>query len=682
MSDNPSTMKKDPAAPHHPHHPRAVVAEARRGLTEIMLSKFSSTPLQEVEYTLYDEMELRKQLAEDREDAALTMSEREYLSALLRSGDVPSMEKASAVLRDDRLFPKNPACLEADSSPGASAAGSEDDGDGEMSLLAKEDDDVSTRSSSNAEMERRRRLEQEKSYLIDATPPPQGGSRVHVQRELFRLHESERHLKPSQLVQRLNFVHKNSILSQESSSYTAAGAGSDHYPLRDSSLLSYTEDVELRQQPSHMDWTEPETPIMSASTDDEQTTVTNFLVNDPTVAAAVAAATTSSPSWNPFEDVSSWLDNSQQGVEVSDDGTPQMPRDDNNDNNVIMSGSSSTAAVAAAGGQSSIPTDDIFRILGTTADDVSCHPHVLSPPLMESLLAFVPEEYQQHEPIAASPHQQPPPRPLNLWLKYSLARDGPTMWAFLRKVRASTVCFLAIETDGGHVFGSFTTQPWRLSQGWYGRGEDTFVWRLRRSRLESAGQSIVDQVNHESEIQVFPYRPSSSSSSGGDTTNAVPAIQYCSKRCLWMGQGEILESSPTTSQQHDIPASEPAPAIAPPPLASKATVGLAGKHYGHALSLDKDLQRGTTSSSETFGNPCLVDPTRRGARFTVANIEVWAVTSHGTVAEAEQTELSNLFLDHDPAADRADQQQPHQQQNQRQGRRRNHFMNMLVGGPT
>jgi len=31
-----------------------------------------------------------------------------------------------------------------------------------------------------------------------------------------------------------------------------------------------------------------------------------------------------------------------------------------------------------------------FRILGTSADDASCHPHVLSPPLMESLQNFLP----------------------------------------------------------------------------------------------------------------------------------------------------------------------------------------------------------------------------------------------------------------------------------------------------
>jgi hypothetical protein len=277
-----------------------------------------------------------------------------------------------------------------------------------------------------------------------------------------------------------------------------------------------------------------------------------------------------------------------------------------------------------------------------------------------------------------------------LWLKYSLVRDGPTMWAFLRQVRASTLCILAIETDDGHVLGSFTSQPWRLSKGWYGGGgvgEDAFVWRLRRSRLDSASQSIVDQVNHESEIQVFPYRSTScnTSAGGGDKSNNTttpPAIQYCSKKCLRMGRGEVLESSATATtatdqRQHDDAASHrpPSPAPTKPKMFQKHKRFGGGRHYGHALSLDKDLKHGTTSSSETFGNPCLIDTTQRGARFSVANIEVWAVTPHVTVAEAEQAELSNLFLDVDNNDDGRDPPA------QPPARRINHFMNVLVGGP-
>jgi hypothetical protein len=53
-------------------------------------------------------------------------------------------------------------------------------------------------------------------------------------------------------------------------------------------------------------------------------------------------------------------------------------------------------------------TEGFFRILGTSADDVNSQPHVLSPPLMESLLSFVPDQLTEE----------------NLWLKFSMVRDG------------------------------------------------------------------------------------------------------------------------------------------------------------------------------------------------------------------------------------------------------------------
>jgi hypothetical protein len=112
-----------------------------------------------------------------------------------------------------------------------------------------------------------------------------------------------------------------------------------------------------------------------------------------------------------------------------------------------------------------------------------------------------------------------------------------------------------------------------------------------------------------------------------------------------LGQGEVIPSPKKHNPER------------PPP-------SNVGKHYGYALYLDKDLKSGTTSSSETFGNPCLLDGTQRGARFNVANIEVWTLTPHTTVADAEQSELSNLFLD-----------------GGRDSAHRLNFMNILVGGP-
>jgi hypothetical protein len=258
-----------------------------------------------------------------------------------------------------------------------------------------------------------------------------------------------------------------------------------------------------------------------------------------------------------FKDISSWVDGAV-GVEVTEN-TGVLPK---------------AGAIKAP-----------FKILGTTADDVCCHPHVLSPPLMESLLAFVPESLTD----------------CNFYLKYSLVRDGASLKTLLRNTRASSNCFLAIETVDGHVFGAFTSQPWRLSQGWYG-SKDSFLFNMRHSRLDDVS-SILEQVHNESEIQVYPYR-------SGNT-----ALQHCSKNGIMMGQGELL------------PATHP------------------GEHYGFALYLDPSFKKGTTSTSETFGNPCLVSMEERGATFEVSNIELWTLTPHASIEAAERAELSTLFLD-------------------------------------
>ncbi|GKY99751.1 hypothetical protein MPSEU_000929000 [Mayamaea pseudoterrestris] len=263
-----------------------------------------------------------------------------------------------------------------------------------------------------------------------------------------------------------------------------------------------------------------------------------------------------SSDWNTFKDISTWVDGGV-GVEVT------------SENGVVAKATETKAP---------------FKILGTTADDVSCHPHVLSPPLMESLLAFLPESLTD----------------FNFFLKYSLVRDGAGLWTLLRNIRASSNCFLAIETVDGHVFGAFTSQTWKVSQGWYGT-KDSFLFKLRHSRLESV-PSILEQVKNESEIQVYPYRPGNVS------------LQKCCKSGIMMGQGELL------------------PAIAE------------GDHYGFALYLDPSLHNGTTGTSETFGNPCLVSPEMRGSTFEVSNIEVWTLTPHVTVQDAERAELSTMFL--------------------------------------
>jgi hypothetical protein len=266
-----------------------------------------------------------------------------------------------------------------------------------------------------------------------------------------------------------------------------------------------------------------------------------------------------SKKWNPFADESilAWIDGNE-GVEVDDDGNASIPT----------------------------PTSNPFKILGTSAEEISCHPHVLSPPLMEGLQAFMPESLQEY----------------HYWLKYSLVRDGPSLMTMLKHCRASTYTILAIETTDGFVFGSFTSQPWRLfSKGFYGTTE-AFIWRMRRSRAETC-KSIVEQVLMESKIDVFPF------------TSRNRHVQSCSSDRIALGFGEVDDMSPR------------------------------GEHYGNAIFLNSNLTSGSTSTSETFGNPSLMHSDNRGERFEVANVELWAMTPHADVETAVRNEMNTLFLE-------------------------------------
>jgi hypothetical protein len=519
--------------------------EARRGLIKIMVDHFSSTPLSG---DISEDFQRRVD-----QHRALTDSERNYLNHLLQAGDTDSILSASERLQDEGIFPK---IVEKEPN----------------SYIDEEDVD---------EVEND---EDREGNMIGTTKRDS-----IIQQELFRLHASEK-FPPSELLHRLNSATRdtNSILDDTSSRPVSTVSSRNQSPLSEDEIAILQransafqrERLEMKNKTCENDGNchdddDDDGIVATAGDESENHPHTDNHHHD---------------SWNPFKDLSSWLDGGQ-GIEVN--GTGEPLRED------------MTSAMP-------------FKIMGTSAEDVSCHPHVLSPPLMESLLAFTPENLHQ---------------PQNFWLKYSLVRDGGGLLTFLRQVRASTFCILAIETTEGHVLGAFTSVPWRLSKGWYG-SKDTFLWKMRRNRLKTASRSIVEQINQESEIQVYPYR----------TGNA--AVQYCSNKCLMLGQGEIIPS-PTYTKDPNKP----------------KTSGRSGKHYGYALYLNGDLSKGTTSTSETFGNPCLIDSEQRGDRFNVANIEVWTLTAHDSVAEAEQSELSTLFLE-----------------GGRDGRKLN-FMNILSGGP-
>jgi hypothetical protein len=284
-----------------------------------------------------------------------------------------------------------------------------------------------------------------------------------------------------------------------------------------------------------------------------------------------AESSVPSHKWNPLKDLNTWIDGSE-GVEVSDDGQPEITS----------------------------PTTNPFKILGTSADDTSCHPHVLSPPLMEGLQLFMPESLQEH----------------HYWLKYSLVRDGPSQIKMLRHCRASQHTILAIETTDGHVFGSFTSHPWRLTsaKGYYG-SKESFVWRMRRSRNEEV-ESVMEQILMESKIDVFPF------------TGKNNMVQLCTKGFMALGHGEVQDESIGTGNEK---------------ISNASGTSTENYFYGFAIKLDKSMETGSTSSSETFGNPCLIQRESRGEVFEVANVELWSMTPHDTVERADRAEMKALF---------------------------------------
>lgn len=224
----------------------------------------------------------------------------------------------------------------------------------------------------------------------------------------------------------------------------------------------------------------------------------------------------------------------------------------------------------------------VFSILGTSVEDFTRQPHVLSPPMMDSLRSYLPFVVQQD----------------NFWIKYSLVRDGASLRCLLSKVRTSARCLIAIETMDGHVFGSFTSTPFRVnSKGPYGSGE-AFVWKLSQSRLTPC-TTVEDQVALESTLQVFEWT--------GENRN-VQCLHNVDSSLMIGGGG---------------PDSAPA---------------LPG---GSALTISSSMDHGFSDPCVTFDSPSLCTDS---GMFQIANLEVWTLTPVNQQDQAERLELSRQFV--------------------------------------
>lgn len=251
-----------------------------------------------------------------------------------------------------------------------------------------------------------------------------------------------------------------------------------------------------------------------------------------------------------------------------------------------------------------------FHILGTGADDLKAQPHVLSPPLMESLQSFFPT----------------PKTSDNFWLKYSLVRDGASLHTLMQHARGAKYSILALETTDGEVFGAFTAEPWRKTWSYFGNA-DSFLWRMRNSR-KTPCFSIIDQAQMESEIEVFPF------------TGANQCIQLCTHNKLAVGGGspdrsdeEEKRDDTNNADDHDIE------------NVDSGEISIKDHEWGYGLALRGDLTHGTSSPCITFGSPSLSKTHSDGSRFEIINIEIWTLTPCNDVTEAEKLELGKLFLE-------------------------------------
>jgi len=118
-----------------------------------------------------------------------------------------------------------------------------------------------------------------------------------------------------------------------------------------------------------------------------------------------------------------------------------------------------------------------FFILGTNKNDKACMPHVLTPPIMQSLYDHLPDSCLQS----------------NFWLKYSLIRDGASIKSLEMKSGLAQHTVMAIETLHGDVFGCFMSKPW-LKNNQYRHVGESFLWQMNGHRKIE-----------ESDVDVFPW---------------------------------------------------------------------------------------------------------------------------------------------------------------------------------
>mmetsp|Transcript_44324 Transcript_44324/g.82318 ORF Transcript_44324/g.82318 Transcript_44324/m.82318 type:complete len:319 (-) Transcript_44324:127-1083(-) len=240
-----------------------------------------------------------------------------------------------------------------------------------------------------------------------------------------------------------------------------------------------------------------------------------------------------------------------------------------------------------------------FLILGTSADDKTCSPHVLSPPIMESLQGAL--------PFAVSED--------NFWLKFSLLRDGASLETMLESIRGAKSTIVAIETIDGEVFGSFTSVPWRRTRGYFGNGQ-SFLWRMKGKREELPG-SVIDLALKESDVEIYSW------------SGENDVIQMCTRDRITVGGGTSNAGTSTAN----------------PCTVTDITQEEDAMSSGFGIAIENDLLAGTSSRCVTFNSPPLSSSHCDGSPFEILNLEVWAMSPCMSTEEAEKLESSLVFAE-------------------------------------
>lgn len=137
---------------------------------------------------------------------------------------------------------------------------------------------------------------------------------------------------------------------------------------------------------------------------------------------------------------------------------------------------------------------------------------------------------------------------------------------------------------------------------------------MRKTR-KTPCQSVIDQAQLESEIEVYPW------------TGCNNCVQICNSQHLIVGGGAVLEDRSDGAISSDFQVED-------------------GMEYGLGLVIDgKSMLYGTSSQCVTFNNAPLSNDHADGSPFEIANLEVWTFSPANSVEVAERLELGSLFLE-------------------------------------